>query len=1029
MRILTSFLFVVTSFLTAFAGDGYRRTWDFTKGFSESTLAVMAQDSEHWTVQNTGFQNVVQSSTTAMMGYNGEEMPVPELEGLELGGLGYAAHVQIWDGKSNNTSFPANTACLWINGNKAARDYVSFTVPAGENVRIGYCSHSATQARGFKVSEGFTDEEGNTTFTSMADGTIQEVNLINFNAEESTLKLTSTSGHHIYYIIIGEGDEETEGDTEVKPAIKPAFACQYKDLKTVVTISSFYENATIHYTLDGSEPTTASAIYAEPLVITETGITVKALVALEGYTPSLVSECEVLIFRQAASPVVSIQGNGRTEDAIITLASADAGADIYYNFIGSDKIVESSKYDGPITIPVTATITAFAVNENAGLVQSEPTTVEVWANTAKIRRDELAHFQVNGAGWNTLENLMLDGEPVQYWANGSNYYFSWGKRAAESYENIGEPKVDENGDFLIDENGNFVYEKVLKPLSVVTNSADPDWRLVSRGQVMIYQGNTLSTNVGDGGGYNPERAEDYIEQLGTTGDIQFGGVAAGDNRTGAIESTKKFIGPFNVVAIIVNIGSGGQLAVEVSKDGETWTQIGDTLRTSTTRRLYKRFEVSYEGTDEVFVRVASVKGSSQAVHDIYVFNHGEKSAAMEEEYAGNPPVIANYSFSLSDISVFSGSSFSFPVSMTNENGITAFQCDVYLPEGLMLNWNDEGEYDVVLNADRKATTHSMTASLQPDGAIRIVSYSSANKLFKGNEGELFTLNLTALDGCAENQKVEIRNIRLSTPDQQEYLLPNVSSTVSVKSYTPADANGDGEVTIVDVVAVVNALMGDFSGNFVFDAADMDQNGEITIVDVVAVVNALMGGDVQALGARSILRSNLHVEDAEVNAGESTTLYVKLDNAQAYTAMQMDMNLPEGLTIEGVEMVGDASHTVTYNEEGRIAAYSLGNSRFHGGEALMAITVKADDSFTGAANVDFTNVRVVSTDIVETVLADALSTVIGGAKSIDGVEADENVQILYYSTTGAVSDAPHKGLNIIKRIWLDGRVEVSKKMNK
>ena len=389
----------------------------------------------------------------------------------------------------------------------------------------------------------------------------------------------------------------------------------------------------------------------------------------------------------------------------------------------------------------------------------------------------------------------------------------------------------------------------------------------------------------------------------------------------------------------------------------------------------------------------------------------------------------NNSFSLSDISVFSGSSFSFPVSMTNESGITAFQCDIYLPAGLILNWNDEGEYDVALNADRKTMTHSVAASLQPDGAIRIASYSSANKLFKSNEGELFTLNLTALDGCAENQKIEIRNIRLSTPDQQEYLLPNVSSTVSVKSYTPADANGDGEVTIVDVVAVVNALMGDFSGNFVFDAADMDQNGEITIVDVVAVVNTLMGGDVQALGARSILRSNLQVEDAEVNAGESTTLYVKLDNAQAYTAMQMDMNLPEGLTIEGVEMVGDASHTVTYNEEGRIAAYSLANSRFHGGEALMAITVKADDSFTGAANVGFTNVRVVSTDVVETVLADALSTVIGGAKSIDGVEADENVQILYYSTTGAVSDAPHKGLNIIKRIWLDGRVEVSKEMNK
>jgi hypothetical protein len=165
----------------------------------------------------------------------------------------------------------------------------------------------------------------------------------------------------------------------------------------------------------------------------------------------------------------------------------------------------------------------------------------------------------------------------------------------------------------------------------------------------------------------------------------------------------------------------------------------------------------------------------------------------------------------------------------------------------------------------------------------------------------------------------------------------------------------------------------------------------------------------------------------VAAGETTTLYVKLDNAQAYTAMQMDVELPEGLNIEGVEMVGNASHAVTYNEEGRIAAYSLTNRTFSGGESLMAIAVKADESFTGSANVDFTNVRVVSKDVVETVLANASSTVIGGgANGIDAVEADK-AQILYYSTTGEVSDQPFQGLNIIKRIYKDGRVEVTKEM--
>ena len=391
------------------------------------------------------------------------------------------------------------------------------------------------------------------------------------------------------------------------------------------------------------------------------------------------------------------------------------------------------------------------------------------------------------------------------------------------------------------------------------------------------------------------------------------------------------------------------------------------------------------------------------------------------------PVVSSDMFVVSNTSVFTGSSFTFPVSMTNENSITAFQCDVYLSDGLALNFNEEWDYDVVLSAARKTSSHSVAVSQQPDGAIRIAAYSSSNKLFRGNEGELFTLNLTALDGCAENQEVEIRNIRLSTSDQQEYLLNNVKASVTVKSYTPADANGDGQVTIVDVVAVVNALMGITSDNFVFDAADMDQNGEITIVDVVAVVNVLMGKNVQSYGARSIFRSDIHVADAEVKAGETTTLYVELDNAQAYTALQMDVELPEGLSIEGVEMVGNSSHAVTCNEDGRIAAYSLNNSRFNGGKSLMGITVKADEGFAGTARVDFTNVRVVSMDVVETTLADAYSTVIGGVTGIDDVLSDDSVQIIYYTADGIASDVPHKGLNIIKRIYGDGRVEISKEM--
>ena len=834
-KYFTLFALAVLCVLSAFgADDGYRRTWDFTKGWSASTLEIMAQDTEHWTVQGTGFQNTANfSELKAVMTYNGETIPVPELEGLELGAMKKAAHVQIYDGFKKNSSFP-DLACLWING-KNKEDYISFKVPAGENVKIGYCSHSADQARGFSVSAGFADAEGNTKFTSKAEGVVVDVELINSNTEESTLKLSSTSGHHIYYIIIGEGDaaeaytagylyaggtaaeelplysaiqgipnltinaikvdaalptkEEmmafdavvldgslsvdnaalvaflkenlywqpvfnangklaealglgtaidmemelgwaydakdrvfegmsdyyvdsvkfamTNGEvmpiamnvtgqsnidkivtacgmedyavyadsviayvynaghnqytyygvgsdyaagteilisnlfsqtlaskTEVTETPKPAFIGDYKEMESIISISCLNKNAVIYYTSDGTDPVVGGNVYTEPITVSTEGVTIKAISVADGYLVSEVNSFDVPLFHQAKMPVISYVGNGKNENAVITITSPEEGVDIWYNFTASEDTLASSKYNGPITLPVSATIHAFALSESLALVQSELASAQILANVEKIRRDELAHFKVSNAGWNTLENLTLDGEAYAAWANGSNYYFSWGKSASESYEIVGDPKTDENGDFIVDENGNFIYDTVEKPLSVVLNSADPDWRLVSRGQVMIYQGNTLGSNIGDGNGYNPERAEDYLEQLGTTADIQFGGVASGDKCTAAIESTKKFAAPFNVVAIIANVASGGRLAVEVSKDGVTWEQVGDTLQTSTVKRLYKKFEVAYEGTDEVYVRLASVKNSSQAVHDIYVFNHGEKSAAMQEELLG-----------------------------------------------------------------------------------------------------------------------------------------------------------------------------------------------------------------------------------------------------------------------------------------------------------------------------------------------------------------------------------------------------------
>ena len=54
-----------------------------------------------------------------------------------------------------------------------------------------------------------------------------------------------------------------------------------------------------------------------------------------------------------------------------------------------------------------------------------------------------------------------------------------------------------------------------------------------------------------------------------------------------------------------------------------------------------------------------------------------------------------------------------------------------------------------------------------------------------------------------------------------------------------DANGDGQVTLADAVAVVNYILGKPSPGFSVGGADMNGNKKVTIADAVAIVNYVL----------------------------------------------------------------------------------------------------------------------------------------------------------------------------------------------
>ena len=158
------------------------------------------------------------------------------------------------------------------------------------------------------------------------------------------------------------------------------------------------------------------------------------------------------------------------------------------------------------------------------------------------------------------------------------------------------------------------------------------WQIRSKGQVMIYQVLSVGKDPGNAEGYNPATSAD-VSDLITANDIQFGGKTSGQPCTGAIESTVTFQAPFDILTFIGTAsGNEAKLAIQVSTDGNTWTQTDDTIVVANEKRLWSKYVRSYEGNDQVYVRLTQVGGSTGAqCYDIYVMTAGEKSAELKKQ--------------------------------------------------------------------------------------------------------------------------------------------------------------------------------------------------------------------------------------------------------------------------------------------------------------------------------------------------------------------------------------------------------------
>ena len=239
-----------------------------------------------------------------------------------------------------------------------------------------------------------------------------------------------------------------------------------------------------------------------------------------------------------------------------------------------------------------------------------------------------------------------------------------------------------------------------------------------------------------------------------------------------------------------------------------------------------------------------------------------------------------------------------------------------------------------------------------------------------------------------------------------------------------DANNDAVVNVSDAVVIVNYILGDESAVASLVNADANEDGVINVADVVSTVNIILSQGVQAApmryeGGKGLLAIN----DLVIAHGETAGIEVSLDNEVPYTAFQMDVTLPDGLTVNDIALSNrlNATHSMMWRMQDdntlRVVVFAVDNSAVADNSgALFTIEVTADAAFEGgnivADNAIFT---------VRDLTIHHLDTAVAGAKNtagVDGIYTADRIytmgrtiviestcdQVAYITTTGGVMRA-------------------------
>lgn len=307
-----------------------------------------------------------------------------------------------------------------------------------------------------------------------------------------------------------------------------------------------------------------------------------------------------------------------------------------------------------------------------------------------------------------------------------------------------------------------------------------------------------------------------------------------------------------------------------------------------------------------------------------------------------------------------GTQITLSVMLKNQTfAVSAYQTDIFLPNGLTVAKDDNDEYEVNLSSERIAAgdVQSFAGNVISSGAVRLFFGAKTGKLLSGTSGQIATITVNVADTVTPgNYAIQVKNTTLNhnAADginvEERRVTDVITSHLTVSSYLPGDVNDDNTIDIIDLTYIEGYILEYELPTFNLQAADLNGDLNITVTDWSILCNMICNtNSSQHAQARQEGSVEWFLPNALLCRNGEVEVSLGLTNHDAEVASyQFDLLLPQGISLTDVrtdrtrctdQMVSFAKLASGYT---RLLVTSMSDATLHGEEGtVLYLTLHAD----------------------------------------------------------------------------------------